>query len=159
MGNGTSLGRVRGLGSAKEGPHHWLLQRFTAVGNFILLLYFAFELLILPNYSFETFTAWLSAPVPAIAMALLVISVFWHARLGMQVMIEDYVHTPGSKFAAIVLLNLLVFGGVAAGLFFIFLVVTHAAGADVATKATHEAVEQASRQVMQSLQQMMGGHQ
>ncbi len=49
MGNGTSIGRVRGLGSAKEGTHHWLLQRSTAIGNLVLLTYLAVSLLLLPN--------------------------------------------------------------------------------------------------------------
>jgi len=117
MGNGTSIGRVRGLGSAHSGAHHWLMQRVTAVGNFVLTIYFAVSLLLLPNYEFETMTAWLASPVPAVAIALLVISVFWHVRLGLQVLIEDYLHETGSKVAALLLLNLAAFAGAAFGLF------------------------------------------
>ena len=54
MGNGTSIGRVRGLGSAHEGAHHWLLQRFAAIGNLVLALFLAVSLALLPNYSFAT---------------------------------------------------------------------------------------------------------
>ena len=115
MGNGTSIGRVRGLGAAKEGTHHWLLQRFTAVGSLLLLLWLGVSIVLLPNLSYGSVTAWISGPVPATAMALLIISSFWHARLGMQVMIEDYVHG-ANRFGAIVALNLIAFAGAAFGL-------------------------------------------
>jgi succinate dehydrogenase / fumarate reductase, membrane anchor subunit len=117
MGNGTSIGRVRGLGSAKSGSHHWLLQRFTAIGNLVLVLWLVVSLLMLPNFAFETVREWIARPVPATAMALLIVSTFWHARLGMQVMFEDYVHENGNKFAVLALLNLFAFGGAAFGLF------------------------------------------
>lgn len=117
MGNGTSIGKVRGLGSAHEGAHHWLVQRFTAVGNLVLMLWFVTSLLLLPNYSYATVTAWLSQPVPATAMILLVLSTFWHARLGLQVLIEDYIHNSGTKFGMITLLNLATIGGGAFAVF------------------------------------------
>lgn len=117
MGNGTSLGRVRGLGSAKQGAHHWLVQRFTAIGNLLLVLWLAVSLLMVPNFSFVTITGWIAQPVPATAMALLIISTFWHARLGMQVVIEDYVHEHANKFACIAALNLVAFAGAAFGLY------------------------------------------
>lgn len=111
MGNGTSIGKVRGLGSAHHGAHDWLLQRFTAIGNVVLGLFLAVSLALLPSYDFEAVRAWISQPLPAAAIALFVISVFWHARLGLQVLVEDYVHTPGNKFAALAALNLAVVGG------------------------------------------------
>jgi succinate dehydrogenase / fumarate reductase membrane anchor subunit len=117
MGNGTSIGRVRGLGSAKTGSHHWLLQRFTAIGNLVLVLWLIASLLLLPNFDYGTVREWLARPVPATAMALLIISTFWHARLGMQVMFEDYVHDHGSSFAIMALLNLVAFAGGGFGLF------------------------------------------
>ena len=116
MGNGTSIGRVRGLGAARQGTHHWLLQRSTAVGNLLLVLWLGASILMLPNLSYPTVVEWISRPVPATAMALLVISTFWHARLGMQVMIEDYVHG-ANRVASIVALNLAAFAGAAFGLF------------------------------------------
>jgi succinate dehydrogenase / fumarate reductase membrane anchor subunit len=117
MGNGTSIGRVRGLGSARAGAHHWLLQRFTAIGNLILVGWLAVSFVLLPNFNYVTVHDWLSRPVPATAIALLIISTIWHARLGMQVMLEDYVHEHGNKFAAIAALNLVAFGAGAFGLF------------------------------------------
>ncbi|WP_128892797.1 succinate dehydrogenase, hydrophobic membrane anchor protein [Erythrobacter sp. HKB08] len=117
MGNGTSIGKVRGLGSAHEGAHHWLVQRFTAIGNLVLMLWLVASFILLPDLSYATMAGYLAKPVPAVAMALLIVSVFWHARLGLQVLVEDYVHTPGNKFALIALLNLATLGGAAFGIF------------------------------------------
>lgn len=117
MGNGTPLGQVRGLGSSHQGAHHWLVQRFTAVGNLVLMLFLAISLALLPNYDFGTVTAWASQTLTATALALLIVSVFWHARLGLQVLIEDYVHDAGTKFGVLALLNIATFGGAAFGLF------------------------------------------
>ncbi len=117
MGNGTSIGKVRGLGSAHEGAHHWLVQRFTAIGNLVLMLWLVASFILLPDLSYGTVSAYLSDPIPATAMALLIISVFWHAHHGLQVLIEDYVHTPGNKFACLALLNLATIGGGVFGLF------------------------------------------
>jgi succinate dehydrogenase / fumarate reductase membrane anchor subunit len=115
MGNGTSIGKVRGLGSAKHGSHHWLLQRFTAAGNFLSGLFLAVSFLALPSMDYETVSTWISAPIPATIVALFVISTFWHARLGLQVLIEDYVHDDGNRFAVILILNLFTFAGAAFG--------------------------------------------
>ena len=125
MGNGTSLGRVRGLGSAKQGAHHWIVQRFTAIGNVVLMLWLVASFLLLPNLGFETVSEWLGSPIPAAAMVLLIVSVFWHARLGLTVLIEDYVHEAGLKFAALAALNLAV---VAGGVFGIFCIARLALG-------------------------------
>lgn len=117
MGNGTPIGRVRGLGSAHSGSHHWLLQRFTAIGNLLLVLWLAASLILLPDLGYASVREWLGRPVPATAMGLLIVSTFWHARLGMQVMLEDYVHEAANKFASIAALNLAAFAGAAFGLF------------------------------------------
>lgn len=105
MGNGTSIGRVRGLGSAHQGAHHWLVQRFTAVGNLALVIWLIASLVMMPGYDYETVHTWLAGPVPATAMILLILSTFWHARLGVQVMAEDYVHDAGLKFLTLIGLN------------------------------------------------------
>lgn len=117
MGNGTSIGKVRGLGSAKHGPHHWLLQRFTAAGTFLCAVFLLGSILFLPDASHATMAGYFARPVPAIILALFVISTFWHARLGLQVAIEDYVHDTGNHFIAVLVLNLLTFAGAAFGLF------------------------------------------
>ena len=101
----TELARVRGLGSAKSGVRHWWMQRVTAVGNVGLLLWFVGSLLLLPDLQFTTVTAWLRQPLVAIPMLLLIANVFWHFRLGVQVMIEDYVHAEGNKLISLMALN------------------------------------------------------
>ncbi len=117
MGNGTSIGRVRGLGSAHNGAHHWLVARYTAIGNLLLGIWFIASLILLPDLDYGTVSAWIARPLPATAMALLIVSTFWHARLGMQVVVEDYIHEEGSKFAALVALNLAAIAGAVFGLF------------------------------------------
>ena len=117
MGNGTSIGKVRGLGSAHSGAHHWLLQRFTAIGLLLLGLFFLAAFLQLPNFDYKTVRDWIVQPLPATAAALFVVCAFWHARLGLEVLIEDYIHVPGNTFAVKALLNLATFGGAAFGLF------------------------------------------
>lgn len=117
MGNGTSIGRVRGLGSAHHGPHHWVMQRFTAVGNLVTVLFLIVSLALRDDWSYASITGWAGSPLPAFMLALLVISTFWHARLGLQVVVEDYVHEEGSKFGLVMLINLAAFGGTIFGLF------------------------------------------
>lgn len=111
MGNGTNIGRVRALGSAHSGTHHWLLQRFTAIGNLLLGLFLLISLVMMDDHSYGAIRAWLARPVPAAALGLFVVSTFWHARLGLQVLVEDYVHEHANKFAAMAALNLAAFGG------------------------------------------------
>ncbi|MGC1271943.1 MAG: succinate dehydrogenase, hydrophobic membrane anchor protein [Croceibacterium sp.] len=130
MGNGTSIGRVRGLGAAHHGAHHWLLQRFTAAGNLLTCIYLAVSLVLLPDMAQSTVLAWMAQPFTALVLALLLISTIWHARLGLQVLFEDYVHEAGSRFAVLLLLNIAAFAGVATGLFFILRIVLLAMGQD-----------------------------
>jgi succinate dehydrogenase / fumarate reductase, membrane anchor subunit len=113
---GTGLGRVRGLGSAKSGSHHWWTQRVTAAGNILLVLWLIFSLLRLPDMGYETVHGWLASPLVAVPMLLLVINVFWHFRLGLQVVIEDYVHG-GSRIFVMALVHLWTFGMGALALF------------------------------------------
>lgn len=106
---GTDLKTVRGLGSAKSGAHHWWLQRVTAVGNLLLMLWFIASLLRLPLTDHAAVIAWLASPLSAVLMALMIINVCWHFRLGLQVVLEDYVHG-GSRIIALGLLHLWTFG-------------------------------------------------
>jgi succinate dehydrogenase / fumarate reductase, membrane anchor subunit len=109
MRGGTELSRVRGLGSAHEGAHHWWHQRVTAFGNLFLILWLIVSLLRLPGLDYETVRGWLQSPLVAVPMALIVINTFWHIKLGLQVVIEDYVHGPG-RIVALALLHVWVFG-------------------------------------------------
>jgi succinate dehydrogenase / fumarate reductase, membrane anchor subunit len=116
MGAGTELGRVRGLGAAKDGVHHWWLQRVTAIANIVLMLWFVFSLVRLPALDYSSVTLWLRQPVAAVPMLLLIVAVFWHFRLGVQVMIEDYVHGP-ARVLAMLALNFYALAGAAAAVF------------------------------------------
>ena len=117
MGTGTELGRVRGLGSAKTGAHHWLVQRVTAFANLGLVAWLVFSLLRLPVFDYAALTNWLSSPLVAVPMMLMIVSIFWHLRLGLQVLIEDYLHNEATKIFALMLLNFYAIGGAAFGLF------------------------------------------
>jgi succinate dehydrogenase / fumarate reductase membrane anchor subunit len=117
MGNGTGIGRVRGLGSARGGTHHWVAQRFTAIGNALLVSWFVASLAMLPVYDHAAINGWLAQPIVAVPMMLMVVNLFYHVRLGLQVLVEDYVHEDGLKFATLVILNFFVIGCGAVSLF------------------------------------------
>jgi succinate dehydrogenase / fumarate reductase membrane anchor subunit len=107
MGNGTSIGRVRGLGSSHHGTHHWLSARLTAAGNLVLIPFLMISLALMPTHDYATVHAWAAKPVPATALILIMINTFQHARLGVQVMLEDYIHDGGGKIATWLLINIL----------------------------------------------------
>ena len=113
----TPLGRVRGLGSARHGAHHWWLERLTSVSTLILFVWFIVSLARLPELERSTVVEWLSAPLAAVPMALLIVSTFWHAKLGLIVVIEDYVHEEGSRLFWVVIVNFLAILGAALSLF------------------------------------------
>jgi succinate dehydrogenase / fumarate reductase membrane anchor subunit len=116
MGNGTSIGRVRGLGSSHHGTHHFLASRLTAVGNLVLLPYLVISLVLLPSYDFASVHGWLAQPLAATALVLTFINTFYHARLGVQVMLEDYVHEAPGKVIAWVVINFLPVAAAAYGI-------------------------------------------
>ena len=116
MGDGSHLGKVRGLGSSGHGSHHWLQQRLTALGNILLVGFLFVSLIRLPLGDHGAVLRWASNPMVALALILMVVSVFWHLRLGLQVLIEDYVHGP-VRLLALVLLNFYAIGGAAYGIF------------------------------------------
>ena len=106
----TPLGKARGLGSGHAGVHHWTVQRLTAISNVPLVFWFiASAVLALSGATYADTVEWLRSPVTATLMVLLVISVFYHARLGLQVIIEDYVHQPGAKIASLAAVTLVIF--------------------------------------------------
>lgn len=98
----TPLGRVLGLGSAKSGHSHWWGQRLSATALVPLGLWFAFSLAGLPSTDYWAVSAWVGEPVNAILLILLLGTLLYHSRLGVQVVIEDYVHHGPVKVAALV---------------------------------------------------------
>ena len=93
----SPLARARGLGSAGHGSDHWMKQRITAIANIPLVLWLVYSIVSLKGASHAEFTSWLAEPVNAILMILLIISVVYHAVLGSQVVVEDYIHSEWFK--------------------------------------------------------------
>ena len=97
------LARVRGLGSAKEGTHHWWAQRLTAIALIPLIIWLIFTLVYMANHDHVTVTTWMSSPIVAGLLILFLFSLFHHAQLGMQVVIEDYIDCEVLKISCIIL--------------------------------------------------------
>ena len=116
LNKGTEIGEVRGLGSAHHGAGHWVLMQATSAGALITCAYLVVSFLLLPELSYATVSGWLKGLGPSFALALLIVAVFWHSRLGLQVLIEDYVDHPGRRFASLLVVNLAAFAGAAFGL-------------------------------------------
>ena len=95
----SPLGRVRGLGSAKNGTHHWWMQRVTALALIPLAIWFAVAMIKMTGASHGDAIAWVQSPFNAIMLLLLIIATFHHMQLGLQVVIEDYVHSEGAKIS------------------------------------------------------------
>jgi succinate dehydrogenase / fumarate reductase, membrane anchor subunit len=113
MDGGTELSKVRGLGAAHAGTHHWTAQRLTAIANLMLLAWLATTLAMVDLSDLSALTRWLSKPWAAVPLALLVVSVFVHLRHGLTVLIDDYVHDAALKLASLILLAFFSFGGLA----------------------------------------------
>ena len=97
----SPLGRVRGLGSAKSGTEHWWAQRLTALALIPLSLWFVASVASLAGADYAAMRAWVDSPLVAGLLILLILATFYHAYLGVQVVIEDYVHHEPLKIAAL----------------------------------------------------------
>lgn len=111
----TPLKKVRGLGAAKEGVQHWWIQRVTAVAMIPLLLIMVVTVLKLAGGDHAAVAAAFKHPLLAVVALLSILAVFWHMKLGLQVVIEDYVHTEGLKMASLLAITFATFvvGGIA----------------------------------------------
>jgi succinate dehydrogenase / fumarate reductase, membrane anchor subunit len=113
----SPLGRAIGLGSAKEGVEHWWLQRITAVALVPLSLWFVIAIIRLVGADSDGVRDWVGNPLPAIMLVLLLIATFYHAALGLQVVIEDYIHAELTKLGLVVTVRLGCFALAVAGMF------------------------------------------
>lgn len=113
----SPLGQARGLGSAKDGVGHWWAQRLSALALIPLTLWFVYCLARWPLHDYATMIAWLKSPLVAVALVLFFVSMFHHAALGVQVIIEDYVSSEGVKLLSIVLAKFALYALGAASVF------------------------------------------
>ena len=104
----TSLGRVRGLGSAKEGTQHWWAQRLTAIALVPLTFWLVYSIVCMTTLDYIAAIGWLQSPITSTLLILFVIALFYHAQLGMQVVIEDYVACEVFKITSIILLKFII---------------------------------------------------
>jgi succinate dehydrogenase / fumarate reductase membrane anchor subunit len=102
----TPISEVRGLGSAKDGTKHWWAQRLTAAALVPLMVWFVVAVIIAASGDYEAARSTMTHPVAAGLWLLCVAALFYHAQLGLQVVIEDYVHHEGAKIASIVVMKL-----------------------------------------------------
>ena len=105
----SPIARVRGLGSAKEGVSHWWAQRLTALALIPLGLWFEASVVCLAGADHAAIAQWLNSPFTLGALALTIITAFYHAALGLQVVIEDYVHGHAAKLTLIILIQFAAF--------------------------------------------------
>ncbi len=112
----TPLSHAKGLGSAKEGAHHWWAQRLTSIALVPLTILLAFCIASFDDFSYQTVVEWMQSPWVAVGLSLLVVTTFYHVQLGIQVIIEDYVGG-WLKIASLIALNFACIALVFMGLF------------------------------------------
>ncbi|MGH8026061.1 MAG: succinate dehydrogenase, hydrophobic membrane anchor protein [Pseudoxanthomonas sp.] len=113
----TPLKEVRGLGSAKEGTHHFIVQRLTAIALIVLACWFLYFVIGLMHADHLTATDAVAKPWNAILLVAFLVTMFWHAQLGMQVVIEDYVHSHGLALTAQIAVRFICILGALASVF------------------------------------------
>jgi succinate dehydrogenase / fumarate reductase membrane anchor subunit len=120
----TETKRVKGLGTAKHGFGHWWMQRLSAVLMIPLGIWFVVSLMTMESLSPDALMQWLHNPIPALLMALWTITVVYHASLGLQVIIEDYVHGKAMALTLLTLIKFAMFAMVVATFFSLFKLVS-----------------------------------
>ncbi|MDH5750229.1 MAG: succinate dehydrogenase, hydrophobic membrane anchor protein [Rhodospirillales bacterium] len=103
----TPLGRVRGLGANKDGTGHWMAQRFTAIALLPLTLWFVYSIISLTGADQAAFKIWAAEHGNALLLILFVLTMYYHTQLGLQVVIEDYIHHEGLKIASVIAVKLI----------------------------------------------------
>ena len=101
----SQLGRVRGLGAAKSGVHHWWSERVTSVALVPLTLWFIWNVIRLLGAPHEAALDWFYSPVTTVLMLCLVLATFYHMQLGLQVVVDDYVHVDRARIALLLLIR------------------------------------------------------
>jgi succinate dehydrogenase / fumarate reductase membrane anchor subunit len=101
----SPLGVVSGLGSAKGGVHHWWSQRLTSIALVPLTIWFTVSILSLPSMDHATVVAWMAQSWTALLLIVLVLVATYHSQLGVRVVIEDYVHTAGTRTLSLVIVT------------------------------------------------------
>jgi succinate dehydrogenase / fumarate reductase membrane anchor subunit len=124
----TPLNRVLGLGSAKDGVEHWWRQRLTAVALMVLGAWLAIALATMGDYSYSAVAAWLGRPLNAVLLILTLLALTSHSQLGVQVVIEDYVHARGIKLVSLALATFAHWALAIAGVFAVLKIAFGAAG-------------------------------
>jgi succinate dehydrogenase / fumarate reductase membrane anchor subunit len=117
----SPLGRVLGFGAAKQGVGHWWVQRVTAVALIPLTLWFVVALLGKPLQSYDAMRGWLGQPWVAVLTILLITTLAWHSKLGVEVVVEDYVHGNGWKTGLLLMSTFVHFAAAVAGVFAVLL--------------------------------------
>jgi succinate dehydrogenase / fumarate reductase membrane anchor subunit len=102
----SPLNKVLGLGSAKGGSEHWWIQRVSAIALVPLCLWLLIAVAGLGDYSYASVTTWIASPLNSILLILLVLTMVYHSHLGIQVVVEDYVHGKAMKTATLVITSL-----------------------------------------------------
>lgn len=113
----TPLSRAKGLGSAKQGLHHWWVQRVSAAALVPLVIWFVYGVIRYAGADYEVVRAWIAHPVNAVLWSLFIGVAMHHAQMGMQVVYEDYIHNEAAKVGSIVLTRFAAYVVAAAGIY------------------------------------------
>lgn len=113
----SPLSLAKGLGSAKEGTHHFWMQRVSAVALIPLIIWFCLSLAMMPEATYATVVEWMQSPFNAVMLILSIFASFWHLAMGLQVIQEDYISDNNIRMVSILVMKLLCFFFAALGIF------------------------------------------